>query len=289
MANHSSPANSTFTTLIRSFRAFIHLFRLPVGILAALAGCATVAVLNAATPLTNYLLTAFILSSMTSAACAINDYWDIDKDCIDHPDRPLPSGQLTLSQAWWAAIVLFSGAIVAAVPLGLAVFCLVAVSTVLLWHYSHLLLYSGILGNVVVAASITTLILLGSLVAQRPFAMLYPAGFLFCYALVKKIIWDVHDTIGDRSQGIITIANQGRPGCLCGRLELVGYCAAVVADRDVLSALGTSNLVWWVFAAAASQLGNSHHAVSATTERRSISELDSVGTVKHGVWGYAPC
>jgi len=176
--------------------------------LAALAGCASIYVLDATAPLKLYLLTALILVSMTSAACAINDYWDIGKDRIDHPERPLPSGQLSLSQAWWAAVTLFSCALIAALAAGVSPFILVVISTVLLWNYSHLLLYSGILGNLVVATVVAALIFLGSLVVHRPFTMLYPTGFLFCYALAKEIIWDTHDTEGDRSQGIITIANE---------------------------------------------------------------------------------
>jgi len=197
-----------FIGRVSLIRAFAHLFRLPVSILAALAGCATIYALNAVTPLQQYLLTATILVCMTSAACAINDYWDLDKDRIDHPDRPLPSGLLSLQQAWWAAVILFGCALSAAVPLGLYPFILVAISIVLLWNYSHLLTYSGIVGNVIVAAIVAALIFLGSLVAERPWAMLYPTWFLFCYALAKEIIWDVHDAKGDRTQGIVTVANQ---------------------------------------------------------------------------------
>jgi geranylgeranylglycerol-phosphate geranylgeranyltransferase len=197
-----------FIGRVSLIRAFAHLFRLPVSILAALAGCATIYALNAATPLQQYLLTATILVCMTSAACAINDYWDLDKDRIDHPDRPLPSGLLSLQQAWWAAVILFGCALIAAALLGLYPFILVAISTVLLWNYSHLLTYSGIVGNVIVAAIVAALIFLGSLVAERPLAMLYPTWFLFCYALAKEIIWDVHDAKGDRTQGIITVANE---------------------------------------------------------------------------------
>lgn len=193
---------------VSEIRAFAHLFRLPVGILASVAGCATIYVLDAATPLQQYLLTAAILVCMTSAACAINDYWDLDKDRIDHSDRPLPSGRLSLQQAWWSAVILFGCALIATIPLGLYPFILVAVSTVLLWNYSHLLTYSGILGNAVVAMIVAALISLGSLVAERPFAMLYPICFLFCYVLAKEIIWDVHDAKGDRSQGIVTVANE---------------------------------------------------------------------------------
>jgi geranylgeranylglycerol-phosphate geranylgeranyltransferase len=188
--------------------AFVHLFRLPVGMLAGAAGAASVYVTKPDTPIWQGLLTALILICMTSAACAINDYWDIEKDRIDHPDRPLPSKQLSLPQAWWSATLLFSVAILAALPLGLPPLLLVVVSTVVLWNYSHLLLYSGIVGNLIVASISSGLILLGSLVADRPIAMLYPIGFLFCYALAKEIIWDIHDAPGDRSQGIATVANQ---------------------------------------------------------------------------------
>lgn len=201
----SSPDSSSGMSLIR---AFAQLFRLPVGILAALAGCATLYVLNPATPLQPYLLMAIVLFCMYSAACAINDYWDLDKDRINHPERPLPSGDLSLQQAWWAAVVLFGCALMAAIPLGLSPFILVAINIVLLWNYSHLLTYSGILGNVVVAIVTAALIFLGSLVANQPFTMLYPIGFLFCYILAKEIIWDVHDVVGDRTQGTLTIANQ---------------------------------------------------------------------------------
>jgi len=49
----------------------------------------------------------------------------------------------------------------------------------------------------VVATTIAALIFLGSLVADQPFAMIYPTGFLFCYSLAKEIIWDIYDAEGD--------------------------------------------------------------------------------------------
>jgi geranylgeranylglycerol-phosphate geranylgeranyltransferase len=188
--------------------AYAQLFRLPVGIVAALAGCASVYALKPTLPFHYYFLTAAVLALMYSGACAINDYWDVEKDRIDHPERPLPSGRLSLRQAWWSAVVLFAGALISAIPLGMYPVVLVAVSIGLLWNYSHLLLYSGILGNFIVATIISALIFLGSLVARQPGAMLYPTGFLFIYTLAKEVIWDVHDAEGDRSQGILTVANQ---------------------------------------------------------------------------------
>ncbi|UBF26344.1 geranylgeranylglycerol-phosphate geranylgeranyltransferase [Kovacikia minuta CCNUW1] len=206
MATTSSSPNSVGGRGL--VHAFAHLFRLPVPILAALAGCATLHALNPTAPWQHYSLLATVLACMYAAACVINDYWDVEKDRIDHPERPLPSGQILLPQAYWIAVLLFAAALIAAVPLGVYSLLLVAIATVLLWYYSHILTYSGILGNGIVAAIVAALIFLGSLVAHRPFAMLYPTGFLFCYSLAKEIIWDIHDAVGDRQQGVITLANR---------------------------------------------------------------------------------
>jgi geranylgeranylglycerol-phosphate geranylgeranyltransferase len=113
-----------------------------------------------------------------------------------------------MGQVWWAAFVLFGTAFISAMPLGFWPLVLVMISVLTLWYYSHLLPISGILGNLIVAAIGSGIIFLGSLVVNRPLAMLYPAGFLFCYALAKEIVWDAHDAIGDRSLGILTVANQ---------------------------------------------------------------------------------
>ena len=201
----SSPHSSNEISVIH---AFAQLLRPTLGILAALAGCATIYALNSVTQLQQYLLTSGVLICMTSASFAIDDYRDVKQDRINHPERPLPSGRLSPQQAWWAAVVLFTCAWLSAISLGIYPFLLVSVSILLLWNYSHILTYSGILGNAIVAASVAALIFLGSLVADRPWAMLYPICFLFCYILAKEIVWDVHDTEGDRSQGIVTIATR---------------------------------------------------------------------------------
>lgn len=202
----TSPPHSV--SEIRHILTFTELFRLPSSLLAGIAGIATTYALNAALPLQQYLLTAAVLFCMTAASCTINDYWDIDKDRINHPNRPLPSDRLPPKAAWWAAIVLFAAALIAAIPLGRYALLLVAMSSVVLWYYSHLLNYSGILGNIIVATTIALLIFLSSLVAGQPDAMRYPIAFLFCYALAREIIFDLHDAEGDRSQGVQTIANQ---------------------------------------------------------------------------------
>jgi len=133
-----------------------------VGILAALAGVATLYALNPAAFLSQYLLTAGVLACMYTAACAINDYWDLDQDRINHPECPLPSGRLSPAQAWWTSILLLGAALMVQDR-----------------------------PEAIVAA----LIFFASLVAGQPLAMLYPTGFLFCYILAKEIISNLTQTV----------------------------------------------------------------------------------------------
>ena len=204
----SGPAGCEPANWPPQIQAFAQLLRPTLAVLAALSGCATLYALDVHTPLQSYGLIIVILSCTTGAAFAINDYWDVAKDRIDHPERPLPSGRLSPAQAWWAAVVLFASALTAAVPLGAAALLVVVLSILLLWHYSHLLSYSGLLGNGVVAMVNAASIFLGSVVAGRPGALLYPTVFLFGYAFAKEIIWDIHDAQGDLTQGVSTLANR---------------------------------------------------------------------------------
>jgi geranylgeranylglycerol-phosphate geranylgeranyltransferase len=241
MLKSASPKPTDWRTQII---ALSQLFRVSVSGAAALAGSSACYTLNSTLPFADYFLIALVLACMTAAACAINDYWDVEKDRINHPERPLPSGRLTLEQAWYAAILSFACALVAAIPLGQSVVGLVGLSTLLLWNYSHLLKLNGILGNLIVAMVIALLILLGSIVAGRPWAMLYPMGFLFLYALAREFIWDVHDAEGDRRQGIITIANHWGAS-MAFRLTW-GLLGVLVSSIPVALLLPLSHAGWFV-------------------------------------------
>jgi geranylgeranylglycerol-phosphate geranylgeranyltransferase len=241
MVNSCPPKSMGLGT---SVAAFSQLFRISVSSVAALAGSATCYAINPTLPFRSYLLTGWILACMTAAACAINDYWDVQKDSINHSDRPLPSGLLTLRQAKFAAVLAFSFALIAAIPLGKSAFWLVMFSTLLLWNYSHILRYSGILSNLVVATMIALLILLGSIVAGRPLAMLYPMGFLFCYALARELIWDVHDAEGDRHQGIMTVANDW--GTTAAFLLAWGLLGLLMGSIPIALRLPMTHAGWFV-------------------------------------------
>lgn len=204
----SSPKQFNSPNLIQGVA---QLCRPTLSVLAAVASCLTVFALQPATSVWVYLQTATVLICMTAGAFAINDFDDVEKDRINHPDRPLPSATLLPHHAWWIAVTLFCGALGAAVPLGLACWIVVAISALLLWNYAAILNLSGTLGNGIVAMIVGTLIFFASLVTERHWAMLYPSIFLFFYILAKEIVWDIHDAEGDRQRNVHTIANSWGP------------------------------------------------------------------------------
>lgn len=175
--------------------------------LAAVAGCITIYAIDPASSVYQYWLVASVLICTTAAAFAINDYWDVEKDRLNHPERPLPSGRISRATAKRIASILFSTALFLALPLGTYSFLMVMVSTLLLWYYSPLLRYSGILGNVLVALLVSDLLLFSALVASQLSAVFYPMFFLFCFTLAKEIVWDVHDIVGDCNSGVVTLAS----------------------------------------------------------------------------------
>lgn len=83
----SSPKQFNFPNLVQGVA---QLCRPTLSVLAAMASCLSVFVLQPQTSVWVYLQTATVLICMTAGAFAINDFDDIEKDRINHPERPFP-------------------------------------------------------------------------------------------------------------------------------------------------------------------------------------------------------
>lgn len=224
--------------------AYAHLSRWPVALLAALVGMVEVYSLNCHVSFLRLLLTGTVLGATYAAACAINDVWDVHKDYINHPERPLPSGQLSPQQGRRFAGVLFGIAAIAAVCLGWKPASLVLFMIPCLWFYSQILKISGILGNFVVASIIASLFILAGLVVHHPFAATYPALFMFIYQLAKEIIWDIQDAQGDRAAGLITLATRWGPR-IAYRVAWILLLVNLLSIPLALSYLPMAHPIWF--------------------------------------------
>ena len=136
---------------------------------------------------------------------AINDYFDVQVDKINRPDRPLPCGTVTLIEArivWMCA----SGS-------GLALNALLGVWNLLiavvwvggLYVYSRKLKGTVLVGNVTVAFMTGLAFPFGALVVGRPGLGLYPGLFAFLANLAREILKDVEDVDGDARVNLVTL------------------------------------------------------------------------------------
>lgn len=163
---------------------------------------------------------ATLVLAMVSAACigaganAINDVFDVDIDRVNRPDRPLPSGAVTVGAARsvWAAtsaVGVGLGAFLSAWHLGIALF-----SVALLYGYSALLKRMPLAGNVAVALVLGLAILYGGLVAAPPGwgVLLLGAGFAAGTTLAREVAKDIEDAVGDATEGARTLPLVAGPG-----------------------------------------------------------------------------
>lgn len=138
----------------------------------------------------------------------LNDVFDISIDRVSHPERPLPSGKISVSAA-----VSFCGAslVLALVPATFpsihAVFHIAFYATLFatLFLYDRFLKRIPLLKNITVAALCTTPLVRAIFYPDaNPYPLFVAIGFAFSLTLIREIIKDLEDMEGDRHANIVT-------------------------------------------------------------------------------------
>lgn len=134
----------------------------------------------------------------TAAGNSLNDYLDADIDRSGHPDRPIPSGTVSRSNAKLLSAALFTVSVVLSVFIGLYSLAIVLISLVLMISYEFRLKRAGLSGNLTIAWLTASLFLFGavSVGAAIPIWALFTTSFLATAG--REIIKDVQDMDSDR-------------------------------------------------------------------------------------------
>jgi len=143
------------------------------------------------------LLACTSAAMVAAAANAINDYFDLEIDSINKPERPLPAGLVSQKQAIVMAVFCF----VVGISLGalINVFALVIVVTfsVILYFYSAFFKGTVLLGNAIVSLSTAFAFIYGGVAVRHPERAIIPAVFAFFMHFGREIIKDMEDVHGD--------------------------------------------------------------------------------------------
>ncbi len=154
---------------------------------------------------------------------AINDILDLKTDMISHPDRPLPSGSISVRAAVWYTVLLAGAALLLAfrvAPLyGFATLAPVCALTL----YALFLKGTPLVGNLLVSLLVAYALLFGSLEAPDFNHLLLPALLAMFLNLSREIVKDIQDVAGDTAAGINTTAVL-TPATLRILLFLISIC-----------------------------------------------------------------
>jgi geranylgeranylglycerol-phosphate geranylgeranyltransferase len=191
---------------VKTIRAYFSLVRVHNGLMASL-GVAVGQYLSSSSghlPLNPYgMAAAFFVCGFGNI---LNDILDVETDRINHPQRALPSGRITLGQAKALALLFFLVSIALLIPLNGPGRIIVVLAVLLLVWYNFGLKHTAYTGNIAVSLLGGLTFMLGGTVVgiDRALALpgpVIPVVFAFLMHFGREIIKDISDLTGDTVTG----------------------------------------------------------------------------------------
>ncbi len=141
--------------------------------------------------------------TISASAMVLNDIADIEIDKINAPNRPLPSGIISIRQAFICYLVLVFIGIVASLRAGLDSLTVVVAAVIASALYDLRLKVSGFMGNVAVAFSTSLPFLYAFTFTNNPnYTVLVFWAMVFLSVLAREIVKDIADVEGDKVKGV---------------------------------------------------------------------------------------
>ena len=179
----------------------------PVNSLVAGLAAIVAYLIDTGTVIPETLLLFLIVALITAAGNVINDFFDAKIDAINRPNRPIPSGTVSMRAAWrFAAMLFFAGILVCfftnALCIGIAI-----VNSFLLIAYAGKFKRTLLSGNIIVAYLSASIFLFGgALNGWTGVVHILPIAVITFFAMVaRELLKDAEDVEGDRAEGADTV------------------------------------------------------------------------------------
>jgi geranylgeranylglycerol-phosphate geranylgeranyltransferase len=149
----------------------------------------------------------------TAAGNVINDYFDYNIDLINKPERPIPSGRISLKSGKNYGYFLFlagtiCGFLISFLTNNWIPFAIVLIADVVLYLYAYKLKATPLIGNLAVGFMTGFGFVFGGFTINNP-SMIMTSIFLGFFAFVmttaREIIKDIEDIEGDKADGAKTL------------------------------------------------------------------------------------
>ena len=152
----------------------------------------------------NLLISALIVFMFICGGNALNDSIDAEIDKTAHPERPIPSGRMTVKEARNAGIIMLAGAAAASLlTMDPVCILIVVVAVVLMVAYELFLKQRGFVGNLTIAALTGMTFLMGGAAVSNAEGNVIVAVMAALVSVGREVSKDIEDMEGD--EGRVTL------------------------------------------------------------------------------------
>ena len=148
----------------------------------------------------------------TAAGNVINDYFDYNIDLINKPERPIPSGRISVTGGRNYGYLLFilgtiCGFLISYLTNNWIPFIIVLIADVILYLYAYKLKSTPLIGNLTVGFMTGFGFVFGGFTLNTPEIILtsiYLGFFAFVMTTARELVKDIEDMEGDEAEGAKT-------------------------------------------------------------------------------------
>jgi len=151
------------------------------------------------------LMAAVVVFLVTGAGNSINDYFDHKIDAINKPQRPIPSGRISLKGALVYSISLFAVGIIIAFAINLLLGIIALSSSLLMIYYARDLKTKCLIGNLSISFLTGLCFVFGGIAVEQIAVSIYLGFYAFLMTMAREIVKDMEDQEGDKEEGATTL------------------------------------------------------------------------------------
>lgn len=170
---------------------------------------------------------------ISATSLILNDYFDVESDKINAPERPLPAGLVTKQDVVWLSFAVTALGFIAGYMISFTALLVVILAWVVGFLYNWRFKKTGLFGNLMVSFSVGMTFIFGGIAVDQPFekAVWSFGVMVFLINLGEEIAADAMDVAGDKQAGSRSLP------VLFGRENALKISAAIFLLVSVVSCL----------------------------------------------------
>ncbi len=186
---------------------------------------------------------------LLGAAMITNDYFDLDIDRVNQPQRPLPSGVVKPAQALWVAAILIVVGLLLAALINVYTLAIAALSQILMAYYNARGKKTGLLGNGIVSFNVAVPFVFGGFaIGNMNLALGFFALLSFLSSLGREVTKGIADIPGDSKIGARTVAVKSGPKAASRVAALFFLLAVLLSILPLVTRVVSWLYIPWVIA-----------------------------------------